>query len=208
MRSSDWTGNGKGAGDAPTPEDDAHLKALGPGDALEIWSEGSRIVQTAFDCNEMVSGRIYAWQWLFLDDGTLIEVSPDGYFRYTEHRLQKQGTGLYEELVAQDGALVRFEQRVRDNEVGHRPVQVTIDDRQYRITSTGTVSAHQRGQAPELLPWNAFSAESKENVYFGMVNVDDEEQVILGLWTDHVCLSFGKEFDPTDVTEIYRNRGA
>ena len=29
---------------------------------------------------------------LFLDDGNLIEVSPDGYFRYTEHRILRQGT--------------------------------------------------------------------------------------------------------------------
>src|SRR5436305_918963 len=106
MRSSDWDSNGKGAGDLPAEEDDAHLKALGPGDALEIWSEGSRLVQTVYNCHEMVNGRIYSWQWLFLDDGNLIEVSPDGYFRYTEHRILRQGTDLYEELVAQDGALV------------------------------------------------------------------------------------------------------
>jgi hypothetical protein len=206
MRSSSWDTNGKGS-EPPTEEDDDNLKALGPGDALEIWAEGSRVVRTAYNCHEMVSGRIYSWQWLFLDDGNLIEVSPDGYFRYTVHRILKQGTDLYEELVAQDGALVRFEQRVRDNEAGRRPVLVSIDSHQYRITSTGTVSAERRGAENSLLPWNGFSAEPNENVYFGMVDVDDEEQVILGLWTDHVCLSFGKEFDPTDVTEVYRNVG-
>jgi hypothetical protein len=206
MRSSDWDGNGKTAGEMPTEEDDDQLKGLGPGDALEIWTEGSRIVQTAYNCHEMVNGRIYSWQWFFLDDGNLLEVSPDGYFRYTEHRILKQGSDLYEELVAQDGALVRFEQRVRDNEAGRRPVLVSIDGRQYRIASTGTVSAERRGQESQLLPWNSFSVEPSENVYFGLVNVDDEEQVGLGLWTDHVCLSFGKEFDPTDVTEVYRNR--
>ncbi len=186
----------------------AQLESLRPGDILDIWGEGHRVVSTVLACTETVAGRSYDWRWMFLDDGTLLEVSPDGTFRYREHRVVKQGTGLYEELTAQDGALVRFERRVREGTSGRRPVEIALEDRTYRVASTGTVAAVRVGEEPTLLPWRSFSEAADQNVYFGLVDVEDEDRVGLGLWTAHVCLSFGAPFDPSDVTGIFpRERG-
>ncbi|HLH74972.1 MAG TPA: hypothetical protein VKX96_16925, partial [Chloroflexota bacterium] len=135
--------------------------------------------------------------------GSLIETSPDGYFWYQKHQLCKQGSDLYEELVAQDGALVRFEERVRAGVSGRRPVRVTIDGAEYQITSTGTVSVQRLGDEAELIPWASFSKKAEDNVYFGLVNATDESKVGLGLWTVHLSLSFGRELTSTDVTEVY-----
>ena len=186
-----------------TIEDQLH--SLLPGDALDVWTEGSIIVKSVFACREVVDGSAYDWHWMFLDDGSLLEVSPDGYFRYTEHRVVRQGTTEYEELVAQDGALVRFEQHVRDGDSGRRPVEVTLGGKAFRVASTGTVTVGRIGPAPDLLPWANFSDKQADNVYFGMVDPEDEEHVALGLWTAHVCISIGREFDPSSVTDIYQH---
>lgn len=189
-------------GASSEPED--QLATLAPGDVIEIWTEGSFVVQSVFRCHEVVEGRTVQWRWMFLDDGTLVEISPDGHFRYREHRILNQGTVPYEELVAQDGALVRFEEHVREGTSGRRPVHVTLDDKQYRISCTGTVAVDRLGDEPDPISWKSFSSTPEENVYFGMVDVEGEENVVLGLWTAHVCLSFGREFDPSDVTSVYR----
>jgi hypothetical protein len=190
--------------DGATDSEEDPLKTLLPGDAVEIWADGTFVVKTVFLCREVVDGRSYEWRWMFLDDGSLIEVSLDGYFRYRDHRILKQGTGLYEELVAQDGALVRFEERVREGSSGRRPVHVSIDEKQYTISATGTLLAERLGDPPDLMPWGTIGNIADDNVYFSMYEDEQDENVVLGLWTTHVCLSFGKAFDPSDVTEIYR----
>lgn len=182
----------------------AQLGALVPGDAIELWEGGSLVVRTTFLCEETVDARTYHWRWMFLDDDSLLEVSPDGYFRYREHRLVKQGTALYEELVAPDGALVRFEERVRSDESGRRPVHVTLEGQEYRLTGTGVVRVQRLGPAPTLVPWQSFDPNPDENVYFGLVQTADESQVALGLWTVHLGLSFGRELEETDLTGVYR----
>ncbi len=181
----------------------AQLESLRPGDVLDLWGEGHRVVSTVLACSETVDERSYDWRWMFLDDATLLEVSPDGTFRYREHRVIKQGAGLYEELVAQDGALVRFERHVRESTSARRPVEVTFEEHTYRIASTGTVKVARIGEEPTLLPWRSFSEAADQNVYFGLVDVEDEDHVGLGLWTAHLCLSFGATFDPSDVTEVF-----
>jgi hypothetical protein len=186
----------------------AQLERLRPGDVLDLWGEGHRVVTTLLSCSETVAERSYDWRWMFLDDATLLEVSPDGTFRYREHRVIKQGSGLYEELVAQDGALVRFERHVREGASGRRPVEITFEEHTYRIASTGTVKVARLGDEPTLLPWRSFAEAEDQNVYFGLVDVEDEDHVGLGLWTAHLCLSFGAPFDPSDVTTIFpRERG-
>jgi hypothetical protein len=180
------------------------LGSLGLGDVVEIWEGGSLVVKTVIVCQETVDGKSYGWRWYFLDDGSLLEASPDGNFLYKSHRVVNQGTDLYEELVAQDGALVRFEARVREGSSGRRPVEVTIDGKTYRITGTGTVRVQQQGPEPEPVPWRSFDRDPDSNVYFGLVDVEDDSSVKLGLWTVHVCLSSGRELGDTDVTAVYR----
>ncbi|MBM2810467.1 MAG: hypothetical protein HW416_1226 [Chloroflexi bacterium] len=196
--------NGVGHDDVSGYEPEDELYSVSPGDVLEFWGEGTLVVTTVFRCQEEVGGRTVRWRWMFLDDGSLIEASLDGYFRYKQHEIVNQGSVLYEELVAQDGALVRFEEHVRTGDSGRRPVHVAVRDKQYRLTSTGTVRAERLGEAPTLLPWSAFATKSDDNVYFGMVEAEEEAEVVLGLWTAHVCLSVGHEFERSDITEIYR----
>src|ERR1700674_1613451 len=128
------------------------LRSLAPGDVVEIWDGGSPVVKTILDCEETVDGKSYTWRWTFLDDGSLIEASPDGFYWYRTLAIVKQGTDLYEELVAQDGALVRFEERVREGSSGRRPVEITIDGKPYRLTGTGTVRVRQTGPDPDPVP--------------------------------------------------------
>lgn len=196
------TENGR-SNDLGTNSNLTQLGTLVPGDAVEFWDGGSRVVRITFLCEETVDDRTYHWRWMFLDDDSLLEVSPDGYYHYDRHQIVKQGTDLYEELVAPDGALVRFEEHVRSGESGRRPVQVTLDGQEYRLTGTGTARVQRLGPEPSLLPWQSFQSDPDENVYFGLVQSADESRVALGLWTAHVCLSFGQDLEETDVVGVY-----
>jgi hypothetical protein len=191
--------NGK-ADEEPSSGDPREvLASIKVGDAVNLFLEGLFLVKTAIECSEEVGGQSWQWRWLFIDDGSLIEVSPDGYFRYREHKILDQGTSEYEDIVAQDGALVRFEALVREGTSGRRPVHVTFEGKQYRITSTGTATIQRLGDVPKLIPWQALSGEPSENVYFGLVDTADEASVALGLWTSHVCLSFGRPLEASDI---------
>jgi hypothetical protein len=192
------------AGDGTEASPLEQLGTVTVGDVVDVWMEQTYLVKTLYTCEEEVAGRTYEWRWIFLDDDSLVEVSPDGYFRYREHQILKQGTSEYETIVAQDGALVRFEQHVRAGDSGRRPVHVTVGGKEYRITSTGTVSVHRQGEAPALVPWQSLSKDPQQNVYFGMVEAADESNVALGLWTTHLCLSLGRPLDETNISAIYR----
>jgi hypothetical protein len=196
------------AGESPLKQ----LATVVPGDVVEVWMEDSFLVKTVFLCQEEVDGRTFEWKWIFLDDGSLVEVSPDGFFRYKDHQIIKQGTSEYEAIVAQDGALVRFEERVRAGDSGRRPVHLTLAAgdktgdaaKDYTITSTGTVKVRRLGDEPVLEPWQALSDDPQQNVYFGMIESADEANVALGLWTTHVSLSLGKVLDDTNISGVYR----
>jgi hypothetical protein len=196
--------NGKHQDDAPNATPLQQLATVMPGDVVDVWMEQTYLVKTVYLCEENVGGRTYEWRWMFLDDGSLVEVSPDGYFRYKQHTLLKQGSGEYESIVAQDGALVRFEQHVREDDSGRRPVHVTVEGKEYRITSTGTVQARRVGDEPALIPWQNWSKDAEENVYFGMVDTADESNMALGLWTTHVCVSLGRALEETNISSVFR----
>lgn len=191
------------AGEAISEED---WQRLEPGDAVIFWLKGSRIVQCIFDCSEVVDGQPTNWRWVFLDDGTLLEHSPDGEWLYADHQIAQQGSPLYEELLAGDGALVRFEERVRAQTSGRQPVYVTLRDTRYRVTATGTMAVRRRGNPPALQPWQAFASDPKENVYFSLINPDDDADGVLGIWTGHVCLSYGQALEPKDIEGVYRKK--
>ena len=196
-----------GAGGGPLDFDPLEeLFSLQPGDLLGIWMETDYLVTASLRCKETIDGDTTEWRWLFLDNGDLLEASPDGYFRYRSHQVVRQGTELYEELVAQDGALVRFEQRVRESASGRRPVHVTLDGKEYRVASTGTVDVDLAGEAPDLLPYKSLSRDASRNVYFGLLGVEDEADVVLGLWTAHVCLSFGRPLEASQISGVHRQQ--
>jgi hypothetical protein len=186
--------------------DDRNLGDLEPGDAIDFWGEGHRIVKSVYECSERLGDREYAWRWVFLDDGSLVEHSLDGQWRYTEHEIVPQGSALFSALVGPGGALEQFEARVRDDSAGDNPLVVTLRDREYRVTSTGTVVPARRGDPPRLAPWTQFVRRADENVYFSLVAADDESSGVLGIWTSHVCLSFGRPIAETDIDAVFRRR--
>jgi hypothetical protein len=166
---------------------------LQPGDAIRLGAEPARIVRTVFFCREVVRDQVTDWRWVFLDDGSLLELAPKGPAWYRRHVVLAEGAALYDTLVGADGALARFERRVRDGTWASRPVEVAIDGRGYRLRFTGTLSARRLGAEPELSPWRLLRADSDENVYFGLSALaPDGDELVLGLWTTGVCLSFGR----------------
>jgi hypothetical protein len=190
------------------PGDDAgsgepDISGVAPGDAISFWGEGNRLVTCVFDCSEGIGDRQYTWRWIFLDDGSLVEDSADGWWRYAEHEIIPQGSGRFAALAGSGGALEQFETRVRNDTVHDDPVVVELQGRRYRVTSTGTVSIVRRGDAPRLGPWRQFVANVPDNVYFSLVAEEDEASGVLGLWTSHICLSFGRPVSRSDVDGVY-----
>ena len=177
------------------------LYAVLPGDRIRLTGGpgGPRTIEVVLLCSETIDGQTTDWRWLFLDDGSLLESAPKGCFLYRRHELLDRGTRRYQELVAQDGALVRFERRVRDGTWAQRPVHLTVGERRYRVAYTGTVVAQRLGPEPRLGPWRALGPDPAKNVFFGLTAVEDQHDVILGLWTEGVCLSFGRPLGPAEV---------
>ena len=184
--------------------DDHNLGDLEPGDAITFWGEGDRVVTTVYECAEGIGEREYRWKWVFLDDGSLVEHSADGQWRYTEHQIVPQGSALFSDLVGPGGMLEQFEARVRTDTVGDDPLWVELKGRRYRATATGTVAPQRRGPSPTLSPWAQIVKKAEGNVYFSFVAADDEQAGVLGLWTSHVCLSFGRPIATTDIDGVFR----
>jgi len=190
-----------GARDAWAPDGFAPL----PGDTVAIPGEEPGRVETVYLCAEPSGGDLTRWSWIVLVDGRLLEVAPRGCALYHPPVVLARGTGRYLELVAQDGALVRFEERVRAGTWAARPVRLTLDGRRWRLTSTGTVTAQRLGPAPAsawsqirhlpTAPTNlgATPAPTDESdVYFTFVAQTDPSALGIGLWATDVVLAFGR----------------
>ena len=128
-----------------------------PGDTLDLPGGERVAVETVYLCSEPSGDDVTRWTWITLVDGRLLEVAPRGCALYDAPRVLKRGTGRFLELTAQDGALVRFEERVRAGTWEDRPVRLTLGRRRWRLTSTGTVTAQRLGPVPET-PWGQLGA--------------------------------------------------
>jgi hypothetical protein len=129
------------------------------------------------------------WTWSFLEDGALLEEAPRGTQRYTRHRVYERASTIYQQLVAQDGALNHFEARVRGGATEREPTYVTVEGREYLVKATGTVDVVERsGPPPALAAWATLGDDPEQNVYFRLEAVDDGTTA-LGLWTRALCLS-------------------
>ena len=146
-------------------------------------------IETELRCSETVSGRVVEWRWSFLEDGSLLEEAPRGTTRYRAHRVFERGHSVYQQLVAQDGALNRFEARVRKGMVEEEPTYVTLEGREYLVKATGTAKVERIGPAPALAGWSTLDDDPQENVYFVLERAEDKAAV-LGVWTRALCLSF------------------
>ncbi|MCC7370637.1 MAG: hypothetical protein IT306_19610 [Chloroflexi bacterium] len=130
----------------PVPGDRLLLPAATARRAAE--SETDATVQTIYLCSEPEGERLVRWTWIILDDGRLLEIAPRGCALYDPPTVLRRGSGPFMELAAQDGALVRFEERVRAGVWEARPVRLTLDRRSWRLTATGTVAAQRLGPRP------------------------------------------------------------
>jgi hypothetical protein len=150
-----------------------------------------RTLVTVLRAHEHVGGQRTDWLWAFADDGALLEAAPRGRSLYESHRVLTAGSEAYPQLVAPDGALARFERRVRAGLVETAPTFVAFAGREYRLLATGNVSVERDGPPPSLGAWSTLHDDPGENVYFLLVDVADGTHA-LGLWTQVLCLSFDR----------------
>ncbi len=119
-----------------------------PGDIVALPNDEQGTIATVYLCAETSGEDVTRWTWTVLADGRLLEVAPRGCVLYEQPHLLERGNVPYFALVAQDGALVRFEARVRAGTWATRPVRLTLERRRWRVTSTGTVTAQRLGPVP------------------------------------------------------------
>jgi len=177
------------------------LSALLPGDRI-VFADGSdRAVSGVYACTETIAATTTEWCWLFLDDGSLLESAPRGLFRYPRQVEYAPGTSLFEELLAQDGALVRFEARVRAGTLEQRPIHLTLEGQRVQLHATGNVTARLFGTAPALPAWQRLANDSSQNVYF-LLRAVEGDAVVLGLWTDSLGLAYGVRIVADDLAVL------
>lgn len=153
-------------------------------------------VVTVYLCAEQDGEVTTRWSWIVLADGQLLETAPRGCALYTPPTLLRRGSGPFLDLVAQDGALVRFEERVRAGTWVERPVRLLLAGRRWRVTATGTVTAHRIGPAPSS-GWGPIGAGPEQDVYFTLAALNDAAALGLGIWATDICLAFGRRLGDT-----------
>src|SRR5438093_1176429 len=93
---------------------DMTLASLAPADVINI--NGSMlIVENVLECSEDMGVRITHWRWSLLEGGQLLEVETGSQILYEAPALARQGSEMFEQLVADDGVLKTFEARVREH---------------------------------------------------------------------------------------------
>jgi hypothetical protein len=197
-------------GDQATPRQPT-LEQLLPGDVVSLWNGDDMVVQTVLDCSEELNQRTTSWRWNLLDEDRMLETSPDGRFLYGRTVILHQGSVPFETLTAQqDGVLVAFEARVRAETAARNPVLFQYDAITYQVTATGTFVAQPvGGPAPTAQVWRDIDpVKAGQNVYFVLDPTDEtavkeDERVLLGIWTTHIALLFGRELGDADVQTIY-----
>ena len=185
-----------------------------PGDAIALPGDKKALVETVYLCSEpaIVHGDDPTrWSWIVLDGGRLLEVAPRGCALYEPPSVLARGSGAFLDLVAQDGALVRFEERVRAGTWEARPVRLTLEQRRWRVTSTGIVTARRLGPVPAVgwgqlrtvglvespCPARMGEVAPEPDVYFTLAGLPGGDALGLGLWAQDICLAFGRRLGAT-----------
>jgi hypothetical protein len=190
------------------------LDTLLPGDVVSLWDGGDCVVQAVLECSEDLNRRETRWRWNLVDGGRMVEVAPDGNVLYSRSLVLHQDSAEFETLTCdpeQGGVLKAFEARVREGTAARNPVLFEHGGRTYRIISTGIFGARPVGSTayPGAEVWRDINPSNPaDNVYFeleptGGVAEDSEESVVLGIWTSHIALLFGKPLKGADVQTIY-----
>ncbi len=190
------------------------LETLLPGDVVSLWDDGDCVVDGALDCSETLNDRETVWRWNLLDGGRMIEVSPDGTILYRRTAVLHQSSAEFETLTADPevgGVLKAFEARVREGTAARNPTLFEYEGRTYRIVSTGTFDARPASghTYPSAEVWRDVNPTNPgDNVYFGLEPTgegaeESEENEVLGIWTTHIALLFGRPLKNADIQSIY-----
>src|SRR5918912_1890605 len=189
------------------------LESLLPGDVVSFWDRSDYVVQAVLECAEELNGRGVTWRWNLLDDGRVIEVTPEGTVLYERTEVVHQASADFEVLTSdpeQGGVLKAFEARVRQGTAARQPTLFEYRGNVYRVVSTGIFDARPMGQVgyPNLEVWRDINPSNPgDNVYFELEPTqdspaDDAATEVLGIWTSHIALLFGRRLKPGDVQTI------
>ena len=190
------------------------LETLLPGDVVSFWDGGDNVVQAVLECREELNGRQTVWRWNLLDEGRVLEVSPEGNTLYERTVVLHQSSPEFETLTAdpeQGGVLKAFEARVRQGIAARNPTLFEYDGGVYRVVSTGIFDARPVGQLafPTLEVWRDVNPSNPgDNVYFELEPTQDSPDdttphEVLGIWTSHIALLFGRALKAGDIQTIY-----
>ena len=190
------------------------VETLLPGDVVSFWDGGDHVVQAVLECREELNRRVTTWRWNLLDDGYLLSAAPEGYTLYQRTVVLHQASAEFETLTCdpeQGGVLKAFEARVRQGTAARNPTLFEYDGRVYRVVSTGIFDARPIGQPslPRLEVWRDINLSNPgDNVYFELEPTvetpgDDTDSEVLGIWTSHIALLFGRPLRPGDIQTIY-----
>ena len=194
------------------------LESLLPGDVVSLWDGGDAVVESVIECREELNGRETVWRWNLLDGGRMLSVAPEGNVLYTRTVVLHQDTPEFETLTCEPddgGVLKAFEARVREGSAARHPVLFEYGGHTYRVVATGTFDARPMG-VPSYAPgafgkaevWRDISpSRPGENVYFELeptdTDQDDPEREVIGIWTSHIAVLFGRPLSGADIQSIY-----
>ena len=194
------------------------LETILPGDVVSFWDAGDNVVQAVLECREELNRRETIWRWNLLDEGRVLEVTPEGTTLYERTVILHQSSAEFETLTAdpeQGGVLKAFEARVREGTAARNPTLFEYQNRVYRVVSTGIFDARpiDRTAYPNLEVWRDINPSNPgDNVYFEFeptqeTPADDTASEVLGIWTSHIALLFGRPLKPGDIQTIYPRAG-
>jgi hypothetical protein len=187
------------------------LESLEPGDVVSLWDGGDAVVQAVLVCREELNGRETTWRWNLLDEGRMLSAAPEGNVLYTRTVVFHQSSAEFETLTCdpdQGGVLKAFEARVRGGSAARHPVIFEYDGKPLRVVSTGVFDARPvHGGYPNAEVWRDINPTNPgDNVYFELEPTDagpDDASEVLGIWTSHIAVLFGKPLTGADIQSIY-----
>jgi hypothetical protein len=187
-----------------------------PADVVSFWDGGDNVVQAVLECREELNRRQTMWRWNLLDEGRVLEITPEGNTLYERTVVVHQSSAEFETLTAdpeQGGVLKAFEARVRQGTAARNPTLFEFENNVYRVVSTGIFDARAIGQSayPDVPVWRDINPTNPgDNVYFEMEPTQDASSAdptavteVLGIWTSHIALLFGRPLKAGDIQSIY-----
>ena len=191
------------------------VDTLLPGDVVSLWDAGDHVVEAVLECAEELNRRAVTWRWNLLDEGHMLEATPEGNTLYTRTVILHQDSAEFETLTSdpdQGGVLKAFEARVRQGNAARNPTLFEYEGRIFRVVSTGIFAAQPVGRAsyPNETVWRDINPSNPgDNVYFELEPTEDvppgdqSPTEVLGIWTSHIALLFGRPMKNADISTIY-----